>query len=77
MTLIVERQPRREHAYEPRKRSVVWRFLKRYQLVELLMIISGICLVWLEVVLRSGQLWPALCAARSRFSKGGPGDRLE
>jgi hypothetical protein len=56
MTLIVERQPRREHAYEPRKRSVVWRFLKRYQLVELLMIIGGICLVWLAVVLRSGQL---------------------
>ena len=56
MTLIVERQPRREHAYEPRKKSAVWRFLKRHQLVELLVIIGGICLVWLAVLLRSGQL---------------------
>jgi hypothetical protein len=56
MTLIVERQPRREHAYEPRKRSAVWRFLKRHQLVELLVIIGGIGLIWLAVIFRSAQL---------------------
>jgi hypothetical protein len=56
MTLIVERQPRREHAYEPRKRSAVWRFLKRNQLVELLIIIGGICLIWLAVILRGVQI---------------------
>ena len=56
MTLIAERQPRREHAYEPRKKSALWHFLKRYQLVELLVIIGGICLAWLAVMLRSGQL---------------------
>ena len=56
MTLIVERRPRREHAYEARKRSSVWRFLKRHQLVELLLIVGGICLIWLAVILRSVQL---------------------
>jgi hypothetical protein len=56
MTLIAERQPRREHVYEPRKRSAVWRFIKRHQLVELLVIVGGIFLVWLAVRLGSGQL---------------------
>jgi hypothetical protein len=55
MTLIVERQSCREHAYEPCKRSAVWRFLKRHQLVELLLIVGGICLAWLTVILRRGQ----------------------
>ena len=54
MTLIA--QPRRQRAYRPRKRSVVWRFLKRYQLVELFLIVGGICLAWLGVMFGSGQL---------------------
>ena len=56
MTLVAERRPRREHAYEPRKRSAVSRFLKRHQLVELLLILAGICLAWLGVVVASGRL---------------------
>jgi hypothetical protein len=56
MTLIATPQPRRDHAYEPRRKSAVWRFLKRHQLVELLLIIGGICLAWHGVMLRSGQL---------------------
>jgi hypothetical protein len=56
MTLIAAPQPRRDHAYEPRRKSAVWRFIKRYQLVELLLIVGGICLAWLGVIVRSGQL---------------------
>ena len=56
MTLIAQPQPRRQRAYRPRKRSVVWRFPKRYQLVELIRIVGGICLAWLGVMLGSGQL---------------------
>jgi hypothetical protein len=56
MTLIAERRPRREHAHEPRRKSAVWRFLKRHQLVELILIVGGICLAWLGAMLRSGQL---------------------
>lgn len=56
MTLIAQSQPRRQRGYRPRKRSAVWRFLKRYQLVELFLIVGGICLAWLGVMLGSGQL---------------------
>lgn len=33
-----------------------WRFLKRHQLVELVLIVGGICLAWLGVMLGSGRL---------------------
>jgi hypothetical protein len=56
MTLIAEPHPLRQRAYRPRKRSVVWRFLKRHQLVELVLIVAGICLAWLGVMLGSGRL---------------------
>jgi hypothetical protein len=56
MTLIAQSQPRCPRGYRPRKRSAVWRFLKRYQLVELFLIVGGICLAWLGVMLGSGQL---------------------
>jgi hypothetical protein len=46
MTLIAEPQPECERAYHPRKRSVIWRFPKR--LVELVLIVRGICLAWLR-----------------------------
>jgi hypothetical protein len=42
--------------YRPRRRSVVWRFLKRHQLVELIVILGGICIAWLGVALGSGQI---------------------
>jgi hypothetical protein len=41
------------HAYRPRKRSVV---LARHQLVELVIVVGGICLAWLGVMLDSGRL---------------------
>jgi hypothetical protein len=56
MTLTAQPQPRRQRAYRPRKRSVVWRFLRRYQLVELFLIVGGICLAWLGVMFGNGQL---------------------
>jgi len=56
MTLIAAPQPRRNHAYEARRKSALWRILKRYQLVELILIVGGICLAWLGVMLHSGQL---------------------
>ncbi len=56
MTLVAERQPRRDHVFEPRRKSAVWRFLKRHQLVELILIVGGICLAWLGVMIGSGQL---------------------
>jgi hypothetical protein len=56
MTLIAAPQPRRDHAYEPRRKSALWRFLKRHQLVELVLILGGICLAWLAVMLKSGQI---------------------
>ncbi len=34
----------------------MWRFLKRYELVELLLIVGGICLAWLGAMIGSGQL---------------------
>lgn len=55
MTLVAERQPRRDHAYEPRK-TAVWRFIKRHQLVELFLIVGGICLAWLGVMIGGGRL---------------------
>ena len=34
-------------AYQrPRRRSRVWAFVKRYQLVELFLMIGGICIAW-------------------------------
>lgn len=56
MTLIAERQPRRDHGYELRRKSAVWRFIKRHQLVELILIVGGICLAWLGVMIGSGRL---------------------
>jgi len=55
MTLIAQPQPRRQRAYRPSK-PVVWRFLRRYQLVELFLIVGGICLAWLGVMFGNGQL---------------------
>ncbi len=56
MTMIVEPHPDRLPAFRPKRRSAVWRFVKRYQLLELIVIVGGICLAWLGVALSSGQL---------------------
>jgi len=55
MALIADSDP--EHARIPaRRRSTRWRFIKRHRLIELFVILGGICLAWLGVALGSGQL---------------------
>ncbi len=49
--------------YQPRRPSL-WRFLKRYQLVELVLIVSAIMLIWFGISLgpvsiSNGRLLPA------------------
>ncbi|MBK5199713.1 MAG: hypothetical protein JJE37_15760 [Methyloceanibacter sp.] len=56
MTLIAEPLSRSEPAFRPRRRSAVWRFIKRHQLIELFVIIGGIVLAWLGAAYGTGQL---------------------
>ncbi len=56
MALIADTNPEHMRAYRPRRRRVFWRFLKRHELIELIVILGGICLAWLGVALGSGQL---------------------
>jgi hypothetical protein len=50
MTLIAEPHSRSEPAFRPQRSSTLWRIVKRYQLVELFLIIGAICLAWLGAV---------------------------
>ena len=56
MALIADSNPEHVRAYRPRRRSATWHFIKRHGLIELLLILGGICLAWLGVALGSGQL---------------------
>jgi hypothetical protein len=50
MTLIAEPHSRSEPLFRPHRRSLLWRIVMRYQLVELIVIIGAIVLAWLAVV---------------------------
>ena len=57
MTLIAERRSRSEPLFRPPRQSTLWCIVKRYQLVELLVLIGGIVLAWFAVAaLGAGQL---------------------
>jgi hypothetical protein len=57
MTLIAEPHSRSEPLFRPRRQSTLWRIAKRYQLVELLVLIGAIVLAWFAVAaLGGGQL---------------------
>jgi hypothetical protein len=56
MTLIADSNPEHTRAYRPRRRNATWRFIKRHGLLELFLILGGICLAWFCVALGSGQL---------------------
>jgi len=57
MTLIAEPHSRSEPLFRPRRQSTLWRIVKRYQLVELLVLIGAIVLAWFAVAaLGGGQL---------------------
>ncbi len=56
MALIADTNPEHMRVYGPRRRSTTWRFIKRHGLVELIVILGGICLAWLGVALGSGQI---------------------
>lgn len=57
MTLIAEPHSRSEPLFRPHRQSTLWRIAKRYQLVELLVLIGAIVLAWFAVAaLGGGQL---------------------
>lgn len=56
MARIADTDPEHMRVNRPRRRSTTWRFIKRRGLVELIVILGGICLAWLGVALGSGQI---------------------
>jgi hypothetical protein len=54
MTLTAEPHSRSEPLFRPRRRSTLWRIAKRYQLVELLVLVGAIFLAWFAVASLGG-----------------------